>query len=275
MSLILDALRKSEHQRQRDGGPGLSVVPEGSAARRPGPWTLALAGLLLLNLLVLAGVLLFDRAEPDPAITPPPVTSIERASSGDQARSPAARSVLPAATQPAAKPAENTLRSAPVTLPARPPRNEVRSLTTEAAVGTRPAARGAEPSPAAPSAGVDAEVDTGAVAGPGAGPGAGSGGAGATASGGARGTQRSTQQANDDARLPRFADLVVRGELAVPNMHIDIHVYSAVADERFVFINMRRYNEGQRTQEGPQVERIVPDGVVMEHQGQRFFMSRD
>jgi hypothetical protein len=32
VSLILDALRKSEHQRQRQAGPGLAVVPEGRAA---------------------------------------------------------------------------------------------------------------------------------------------------------------------------------------------------------------------------------------------------
>jgi general secretion pathway protein B len=38
---------------------------------------------------------------------------------------------------------------------------------------------------------------------------------------------------------------------------------------------MRRYNEGQATQEGPRVERITNDGVVMDHQGQRFFLSRD
>jgi general secretion pathway protein B len=50
--------------------------------------------------------------------------------------------------------------------------------------------------------------------------------------------------ANEDARLPRFADLVMRGELNVPHMHIDIHVFSEIPAERFVFINMRKYNEG-------------------------------
>ena len=58
-------------------------------------------------------------------------------------------------------------------------------------------------------------------------------------------------------------------------MHLDIHVWSGNPAERFVFINMRRYNEGQATQEGPRVERIARDGVVMDHQGQRFFLSRD
>jgi general secretion pathway protein B len=75
--------------------------------------------------------------------------------------------------------------------------------------------------------------------------------------------------------LPRFADLVVRGELNVPHMHLDIHVYSGNPAERFVFVNMKRYNEGEATAEGPRIERIVPGGVVMEHRGQRFLLSRD
>lgn len=259
MSLILDALRKSEHQRQREGGPGLSVVPESTGPRRPGPWTLALGGLLLLNLVVLAAVFMFDRDGPAPVAVTPPVASAERSLGADRAPSSEPRIVPPVTSTPAPAPVETSLRSAPVALPTRPPRNEVRSLTTETATETRPVARGSEPSP--PDPGVRAGPDPNPAESP--------------RTGGAQGGQRSAQQANADARLPRFADLVVRGELAVPNMHIDIHVYSAVAEERFVFINMRRYNEGQNTQEGPRVERIVPDGVVMEHQGQRFFMSRD
>jgi general secretion pathway protein B len=58
-------------------------------------------------------------------------------------------------------------------------------------------------------------------------------------------------------------------------MHLDIHVFSTVAADRFVFINMRKYAEGEVTQEGPRIERIARDGVVMDHQGQRFFLPRD
>jgi general secretion pathway protein B len=61
----------------------------------------------------------------------------------------------------------------------------------------------------------------------------------------------------------------------VPHMHLDIHVFSENPAERFVFINMRRYDEGQVTQEGPRIERIARDGVVMDYQGQRFFLPRD
>jgi general secretion pathway protein B len=58
-------------------------------------------------------------------------------------------------------------------------------------------------------------------------------------------------------------------------MHVDIHVYSGNAAERFVFINMRKYKEGDETREGPQVERITEAGVVMLFDGRRFVLPKD
>jgi len=233
MSLILDALRKSEHQRQRQVGPGLAVVPESPVSQRPATWLLVLGGLLALNIVVLLALLLTGR-DPEPEAMPPAPTG---------AMAPPAVTAPP----PVAETRPEPHRSAPVSLPARPPRSEVRPLTTEVAAPPPTAARTPPPAAApdgaaprtAPSPGVSAE------------------------------------QATADARLPRFTDLVLRGELNVPHMHIDIHVFSAVAADRFVFINMRKYTEGEPTQEGPRVERITRDGVVMEHLGQRFFLPRD
>jgi general secretion pathway protein B len=220
MSLIFDALRKSEHERQRQLGPGLAIVPEGRASRRPATWVLVLGALLVLNILVLVGLLLTDRRSAPVAVA------------------------APAPTVAAPAPA---LRSAPVALPATTPRGEVRPLTTEVAAPTVAAA----PRTAPVAAGApDTAPRTATPA-------------------------TSVARATEDARLPRFTDLVVRGELSVPHMHLDIHVHSAAAAERFVFINMRRYNEGEATQEGPRIERITHDGVVMDYQGQRFFLSRD
>jgi general secretion pathway protein B len=139
----------------------------------------------------------------------------------------------------------------PVELPARPPRSEVRPLTTEVAAPTTATVTPSAPTAMQGAAEPVAPPPTRSEAAP------------------------ARQQSTDDARLPRFADLVVLGQLNVPHMHIDIHVFSTTPADRFVFINMRRYNEGQSTQEGPRVERITRDGVVMEHQGQRFFLSRD
>lgn len=232
MSLILDALRKSEHQRQRQVGPGLAVVPESPVSRRPATWLLVLGGLLALNILVLLALLLTGR-DPEPEAVAGPAA--------EPVAQPAVSAPPPAQTQPEPR------RTAPVALPARPPRSEVRPLTTEVAApppaAAQPPAASAAPAGAAPRAAASPGV--------------------------------SAEQATADARLPRFTDLVLRGELNVPHMHIDIHVFSTVAADRFVFINMRKYTEGQATQEGPRIERIARDGVVMEHQGTRFFLPRD
>lgn len=227
MSLILDALRKSEHQRQRQAGPGLAVVPESGAKHRPATWVLVLGVLLAANVIVLAVMLLTGRPSNPDAVTP----------QATDAMAPAAAPAAPRAQPP---------RSVPVTLPPKPPRDEVRPLTTE--VTPPPASPAPGAAQGAPPASVDAPRPT------------------ATAD---------TERASQDARLPRFTDLVVRGELNVPHMHVDIHVFSPDPAERFVFINMRRYNEGDATQEGPRIERITNDGVVMDYQGQRFFLARD
>ena len=223
MSLILDALRKSEHQRQRQAGPGLAVVPESGAKHRPATWVLVLGVLLAANMLVLVVMLVTERAsEPDAVAPPAPVVA--------------------APAEPRAEPP----RSVPVTLPPKPPRDEVRPLTTEV---TPPSA---SPAPRAGQDAAPAGRDAPLPAAP-----------------------ADAGRASQDARLPRFTDLVVRGELNVPHMHVDIHVFSPNPAERFVFVNMRRYNEGDVTQEGPRIERITNDGVVMDYQGQRFFLARD
>jgi general secretion pathway protein B len=43
---------------------------------------------------------------------------------------------------------------------------------------------------------------------------------------------------------------------------------------RFVFINSRKYQEGQTITEGPIVEEITPDGVILSNHGQRFMLPR-
>jgi general secretion pathway protein B len=87
--------------------------------------------------------------------------------------------------------------------------------------------------------------------------------------------QQTPAPAASATRLPSFQDLQLRGELSLAPMHLDIHVYSDNPTERFVFINMRKYKEGDKTSEGPVVERIEPAGAVLGHQGRRFLLPRD
>jgi general secretion pathway protein B len=73
--------------------------------------------------------------------------------------------------------------------------------------------------------------------------------------------------------LPAADDLAARG--VVPEQRLELHVYSNRPQERFVFINSKRYREGDVTQEGARIEEITSDGVVLELRGTRYFMSRD
>ncbi len=46
------------------------------------------------------------------------------------------------------------------------------------------------------------------------------------------------------------------------------------AGERFVFVNMRKYLEGETLKEGPSVERITAEGVILNQRGLRFLLPR-
>jgi general secretion pathway protein B len=69
-------------------------------------------------------------------------------------------------------------------------------------------------------------------------------------------------------------ELRADGTLQLPDLHLDIHVYSETPADRFVFINMGKYKEGDSLSEGPVVSEIRTDGVVLEHSGTRFLMPR-
>lgn len=72
-----------------------------------------------------------------------------------------------------------------------------------------------------------------------------------------------------------FNDLRAQGMLQLPDMHLDIHVYSDEPGDRFVFVNMSKYKERATLDEGPVVTEITPDGVILEHLGTKFLLPRE
>jgi len=58
-------------------------------------------------------------------------------------------------------------------------------------------------------------------------------------------------------------------------MHIDIHVFSEITSERFVFINMKKYFEGEELQEGLLVESITEEGVLLRQQDITFLLPKN
>jgi general secretion pathway protein B len=72
-----------------------------------------------------------------------------------------------------------------------------------------------------------------------------------------------------------FNDLRVQGILNLPDLHLDIHVFSEQAENRFVFVNMSKYKEGATLDEGPAVAEILPEGVILKHRGITFLLPRE
>jgi general secretion pathway protein B len=81
-------------------------------------------------------------------------------------------------------------------------------------------------------------------------------------------------QADNQEVLPSINEISLSGAQALPDLHLDVHVYATKPADRFVYINMRKYHEGSALQEGPTVERIRRDGVVLNYQGLRFILPR-
>jgi len=84
MSFILDALRKSEHERQRQSGPALVETPVATPKPRGNPWATAAIALLLVNLVAVGVFLLLkSRDEPASASVPPQATSVQPTGSAE------------------------------------------------------------------------------------------------------------------------------------------------------------------------------------------------
>lgn len=84
MSFILDALKKSESERQQQGSSEFSQVPISQESTKPPAWIWLLALLLAVNLVVLGGLLLRPDPAPvttqaDPVVDPNFTDQVERA----------------------------------------------------------------------------------------------------------------------------------------------------------------------------------------------------
>jgi len=62
---------------------------------------------------------------------------------------------------------------------------------------------------------------------------------------------------------------------AISKLRLQFLVYSDVPGERLVFINNRKYLEGQSLDGDLAVERITPEGAVLSYQGQRFVLRAE
>ena len=267
MSFILDALRKSEHERQRQTGPALVDTPVAAPKPKSNTWAVAAIALLVVNLAAIGGLLLFkSRDEPVAAAAPPQAvdaapTAATAAPAGQTAApAPAAQASI---TQTAPQPAP--VAPPPMLRPAAEPASAPGSNPLEREVASAPAMESeAAAAAAAPPPGPAAVQATrrGSVVYqelPEAGP--------VTGQPSAPPPARSSGTGN----LPTADEFMGRG---VPEMRLELHFYATRPQERFVFVNGRRYREGDTTAEGVTIVEIVPEGVVMNQGGNRFLLPR-
>ena len=249
MSFILDALRKSEHERQRQGGPGIADIRTvGSGSRLP-VWAVALGALLLVNIIVVLALVFRGESGSGAAE--------ERAAAPTVAMSDGpAPAVQPSSAPPSSMPPSSMAAPSSAPSSAMPsPRAPESGSTSPGGESAIPLPRRIEPAPRDDAGSQDF------------------------------GTPRTTRRADPELSpepesdtyaedLPSLAEVAARPGSSLPGLHLDIHVYASRPSERFVFLNMRKYREGSSTPEGTLVERITRDGVVLNHRGLRFVMPR-
>ena len=75
--------------------------------------------------------------------------------------------------------------------------------------------------------------------------------------------------------VPLYQDWAATPGTRVPQLRLDLHVYAARPQDRFVMINMKKLREGDSLPEGVRVESITPEGAVLSFSGSRFLLPRD
>ena len=75
--------------------------------------------------------------------------------------------------------------------------------------------------------------------------------------------------------IATYYDLPFATRKALPQLNLSMHVYAADPKQRFVILDGTRMVEGDATTDAVTLREIRPDGVVLEFEGQRFFFPRD
>jgi hypothetical protein len=289
MSFILDALKKSENDRQRQSGPALFEVRVAPPRAGFPTWAYALLALLAVNLAVVGWLML---RRPAAAATPPMQAAA--------APAPAAATPAPAQTAPGAQPPVAQMGSPPgygappngQPYPQQFPPNQQQYPQQ----GGQPqySQQGGQPQypqqgyqPNYPQQnypqqqGYPPPAQQPALAqNYGAPP---------------QQQQAPPQEGNPDDYAPAAessggaplghvrrgleSGLMTYEEAAsknsIPALHMDLHVYAPDPSKRFVLVNSKKLGEGQSLPEGVKVDSITTDGAILSYRGVQFMMERD
>ena len=239
MSFILDALKKSESDRQRQSGPALFEVKVAPPRTGLPPWAIAVAALLVVNLGIVMWMLWRHPA------TRTPDTSASAAALPGVGQPQAAGATTPAPAPPSVSLPAPAPPSVSLPAPAAPP----------PATAPSPALL---PNPGATNGAGDNPDDYAPAADPAASPLLGNRVRHGTVDG-----------------VPLYQDAAASPGTRIPQLRLDLHVFALRPQDRFVMINMHKLREGDSLPEGVRVDSITPEGAVLSYSGSRFLLTRD
>lgn len=78
----------------------------------------------------------------------------------------------------------------------------------------------------------------------------------------------------DESLPPLLRTLPYRFQTTLPKIVINAQAYADAVDDRFVIINMKKYRQAERTQDGIEIESIGKGYLLLSYQGQRFRLQR-
>ncbi|HWI15664.1 MAG TPA: general secretion pathway protein GspB [Burkholderiales bacterium] len=259
MSYILDALRKSDQQRQRGTTPTLQTSPSIVAVAEPRrTWLYPVLALILAGVAFAIGTIAPWRKAQDvavPAVVAPAPAIVAPApapaTTGPMVAtpSPAPAALVAPAPAPALRP--------PDTIAAQQPHSSLPSTTDNAAPRAASAERSTAPAPVAQQAQALAPVHARAEP-----PRVPQRASESQAPG--RDTKPASEKVQTLAELPAS----LRAEL--PSMTVTVHAYSATPKDRLVGVNDKLLREGDSLAPDLVLERITPDGMIFTYKGTRF-----
>ena len=235
MSIILDALRKSESERLREAEAHRSELPRARGRTRMPWWVWAVALLLLANIILLLWLALRSAAPANGPLTSraagSEVRDLERLAAVGTENTGSAAASGARRPSPDIPPAQFPVRNAE---PAPAP-------TVAEAESLGMAANSALAQRAADA--VAAEGNNRIPA----------------------GVARSESASGLSTTLPE----------GVPALEVSLHYYDSASGRSFISVNGHTARDGTVLPEGPQVERVTEEGAILNFRGQRFLLPRN
>lgn len=260
MSFILDALKKAERDRPAGAIPTLETVHKPPAAPAPPPrpvWPWVVAVVVLVNAGALIWIMRAGPMRSNEVPASPPATPVASTPAAEHERPVPARPVDPAPRVSPSEPPATVATSAPA--PSQPSPDRTPAVLKRAdeprgpSVAPAPKIADARPEPARKPA---PEKPASPIPAPRVPP---------IASVPSGPTTRAVAPIP-----PASADISTGSPEFIQKMKLQVVVYSDVGSKRLVFIDNRKYVEGDSIDGRAVIESIVPDGAILLHEGRRI-----